>query len=413
VSAQRGGKLGLILASTSPRRAALLAEAGIDFEPLDPGVRDADEEDLARRWRVLGLAPGDISRRLAVAKALAAARIRRSGLVLAADTVVVVEGRALGKPRDEADARAMIELLAGKTHEVTTGVALLDLATGRLEAETETSRVSFRAVDESELSRFLASGTWAGKAGAYGVQDEAAKPLVAGVEGSRSNVVGLPVERVRALLARTAVALVALLALAGCPHESPAKPDTAASADARPASPPAAVAPPASGSPTPTPGEVPVNPPPRDPAPETGAYIPDTEEGAPSHGLPEATLEIKGTSVTVELATSEPARRLGLMHRDSMPADRGMLFVFPESQKQVHNFWMHNTRLPLSIAYILDDGTIRNIEDMEPFDERTRHPSAEPVRLALEVNKGWFTVHSVHAGDRITGITPGILEKGE
>jgi uncharacterized membrane protein (UPF0127 family) len=74
---------------------------------------------------------------------------------------------------------------------------------------------------------------------------------------------------------------------------------------------------------------------------------------------------------------------------------------------------MHNTRLPLSIAYILDDGTIRNIEDMEPFDERTRHPSAEPVRLALEVNKGWFTVHSVHAGDRITGITPGILEKGE
>ncbi len=387
----------IILASTSPRRAALLAEAGIAFEPLDPGIGDASEEELAARWRALGIAPGAVAKRLAVAKALAAAPKKKTGLVLAADTVVALEDRTLGKPRDRADARVMIELLAGKTHEVTTGFALLDLATGRLEADSETSRVSFKKIDEATLEGFLASGTWAGKAGAYGVQDEAARLLVAGVEGSRSNVVGLPVERVRALLARVALALVATCALAGCPGKTGSGLKTAPFDDGLITT---AVT-------TPKIDVKPSDPDPNEP------FVPGVDEGQPSHGLPEMTLTIGDKKITVELATTDPERHVGLMNRDSMPEDHGMLFVFSEEGRVVHNFWMKNTRLPLSIAYLLDDGTIRTLDDMEPLDLRTKHQSGEPCRLALELNKGWFKIHGVRPGDKVQGITPELLATGE
>jgi septum formation protein len=390
----------LILASTSPRRAALLAEAGIAFEPLDPGIGDASEEELTARWRALGIAPGAVAKRLAVAKALAAAGKRDSGLVLAADTVVALDDRALGKPRDRADARAMIELLAGRTHQVTTGFALLDLATGRLEADSETSRVSFKKIDGATLEGFLASGTWAGKAGAYGVQDEAARPLVAAVEGSRSNVVGLPVERVRALLARVAVALLATCLLAGCPGNS-----GPTGAQPNPNNP--GPVPITSFVPIPKIDVKPSEPDPNEP------FVPGVDDGQPSHGLPEMTLTIGDKKVTVELATTPEERELGLMNRDSMPEDKGMLFVFSEHGRVVHNFWMKNTRLPLSIAYLLDDGTIRTLDDMDPLDMKTRHESGEPCRLALELNKGWFKIHGVRPGDKIQGITPELLATGE
>jgi septum formation protein len=386
----------IVLASTSPRRAALLAEAGIAFEALDPGVKDDHEEELARRWRALG--PAAVARRLAIAKALAAAKKMSKqppallgGRVLAADTVVALGETTLGKPRDEGDARAMIELLAGKTHEVTTGVALLDLATGKLEAESETTRVAFNAMDAKNLDRFLASGTWAGKAGAYGVQDEAARPLVASVDGSRSNVVGLPIERVRALLGRVAVLLLLALVLAGCPKDVKNVSNTTENGNGDVAQVPSSVASESTNEP----------------------FVPDVNDGLPSTGLPEVRLTIKGTPVTVELAVTEAERRLGLMNRDGMADDRGMLFVYPELEKTTHNFWMKNTRIPLSLAYILDDGTIVNVEDMEAFDTTTKHPSKDRVRLALELNKGWFKIHGVRSGDRVEGITPEILARGE
>jgi septum formation protein len=393
----------LVLASTSPRRAALLREAGIAFVPIDPLVSDAHEEELADGWRAVGLAPADVARRLAVAKALAAARRAPAGAraILAADTVVVIDGRTLGKPRDLGDARAMIALLAGKTHEVSTGVALLDLASGTLAAEVETSRVSFRAIDEAVLERFLASGTWAGKAGAYGVQDEAAAPLVARVEGSKTNVVGLPIERVRPLLARVAVALLPLLlliGLTGCPESQ----KTAAPEPRR-----EGVNPITSATPAPAPAA----------PPETAAvgtkepFVPGPEEGLPSSGLPEMTLEIKGKKISVELALTEDSRRLGLMHRDTMEDDHGMLFVFPARDKKFRSFWMHNTRLPLSIAYIRDDGTIINVEEMKAYDESSIF-SKEPARLALEMNKGWYHIHGVVAGDKVGGLGD-VLSRGE
>jgi hypothetical protein len=99
----------------------------------------------------------------------------------------------------------------------------------------------------------------------------------------------------------------------------------------------------------------------------------------------------------VELATTSEERSRGLMFRESLPENQGMLFVFP-NERQV-SFWMKNTYVPLSIAYIDAEGRIVNIADMQPQDT-TSHPSAAAVRYALEVNQGWFAERDIAAGDR-------------
>ncbi len=190
----------LLLASTSPRRAALLAELGVAFEVADPGLDDAAKVGLAAAALALGLGPAQVVVRLAVAKALAAARrARPAQAVLAADTEVILDGAPLGKAADAAAARAALRRLRGRAHEVFTGLALLD-ARGRLTTGAERSVVRFAAFAEPALEGYVVSGAWRGKAGAYGVQDPEAAPLLAGVEGSLTNVVGLPLERVRTLL---------------------------------------------------------------------------------------------------------------------------------------------------------------------------------------------------------------------
>jgi MAF protein len=405
----------LALASTSPRRRALLEEAGIAFTAVDPGLSDAREEELARGWRALGHGPGEVARRLAIAKALAAeSRVPRGTTrVLAADTVVTLGEESLGKPRDLEHARSMIERLAGKTHEVLTGVAILDLRTGALTAEVEVSRVRFRPVDAPALERFLASGTWAGKAGAYGVQDAEAAPLVEKVEGSHSNVVGLPLERVKKLLevrgATTLAVLFLMALLSGCPEAKnqsdslnpppPAqKNDGSTQKDTKPPSDPS------NGDTmgdTAAPGS---STPPR-------PFVPHPSEGLPQSGLPTRVVTIGGRKVTVELATTEAERQLGLMHRDELADDHGMLFVYPAEKKDYHSFWMRNTRIPLTAAFIRDDETVVNLEDMEPQTDDS-HPSHEPVRLVLEMNKGWFKIHGLGPGTRIEGAA-GALPLGE
>ena len=99
--------------------------------------------------------------------------------------------------------------------------------------------------------------------------------------------------------------------------------------------------------------------------------------------------------VSAELATTPEQREVGLMYRASMPEDSGMLFVFPSEQSL--SFWMRNTALPLSIAFIASDGTILNIQDMQPYDDQNFHNSAGPARYALEVNQGWFAKAGVSA----------------
>jgi uncharacterized membrane protein (UPF0127 family) len=105
--------------------------------------------------------------------------------------------------------------------------------------------------------------------------------------------------------------------------------------------------------------------------------------------------------VTVEVAATPSARRRGLMHRESLPDDQGMLFVFPE--ERLLTFWMKDTHIPLSIAFARGDGTIVRIADLEPHSERPVS-SRSPARYALEMNRGWFARHGVLEGDAIRRI---------
>jgi len=146
-----------------------------------------------------GFGPEAIVRRVALAKLLAARAAGHPTPLLASDTVVADGARLLGKPCDEAHARAMLESLRGRRHQVWSGVAYLD-AHASLTLDAVCSTVRFRSFTSQQLDAFLASGLWRGKAGAYGVQDEEAGVLWEAVEGSVSNVKGLPVECVAGLV---------------------------------------------------------------------------------------------------------------------------------------------------------------------------------------------------------------------
>jgi septum formation protein len=182
--------MGLILASASPRRAELLASAGFAFE-----VQPADVDETPRP----GESPEAYALRVARDKALAAASASSdpSAVFLAADTVVVVEGQILGKPRDDADAERMLRLLTARVHRVLTAVVVRTAGDERYEVVP--TQVRFRALDEAEIKWYVASGEPAAKAGAYAIQGRAAR-FVDWIEGSWSNVVGRPIATVDRLL---------------------------------------------------------------------------------------------------------------------------------------------------------------------------------------------------------------------
>ncbi len=178
------------LASRSPRRLELLRAVGLD--PLPCPV----EIDESPRPGEPALA---LAARLAREKATAARVARRddgtAGWLLAADTLVIVDGVALGKPLDDDEARSMLSRLSGRSHEVITGVHVMRTDIDRATAEVRTTVVRFRKLDPRTISRYVATGECRDKAGAYGIQGRGAL-LVEGIEGSWANVVGLPVERV-------------------------------------------------------------------------------------------------------------------------------------------------------------------------------------------------------------------------
>jgi len=117
--------------------------------------------------------------------------------------------------------------------------------------------------------------------------------------------------------------------------------------------------------------------------------------------LPTVTLSINGHRITAEVATTPEHRATGLMHRFSLRPDHGMLFVSQRAEPQA--FWMKNTFIPLSIAFIAPDGRIINIDDMAPQDENL-HWSRGPVLYALEMRKGWFAERGIRAGDAVKGL---------
>jgi septum formation protein len=171
----------LILASSSPRRRELLIALGLTFS-----VRHADlDESLLPSESAF-----DAAERLARAKASAVAAGAGDALVVAADTLVVLEGVALGKPRDRADARRMLLALAGRTHDVVTGVACA--RGGRVVSGRETTRVAIAPMSQAEIVEYAETGEPDDKAGAYALQGIGGL-FVERVEGSPSNVVGLPV----------------------------------------------------------------------------------------------------------------------------------------------------------------------------------------------------------------------------
>ena len=187
----------LILASGSPRRKALLAELGVPFQVI---VSDAPETLEP------GLAPEAQAMLLAERKARAVAATLGSGLVLGADTIVVLDGEVLGKPADDAVAAAMLRRLNGRDHQVITGLALVDAATGAADRRAVSSVVRFRPLSEDEIAAYVATGEPHDKAGGYAIQGLGAA-LIAALEGCFSNVVGLPLCEAAAMLRDAGVSL--------------------------------------------------------------------------------------------------------------------------------------------------------------------------------------------------------------
>jgi septum formation protein len=171
----------LVLASKSPRRREILANAGFEFQVVTTDIPEV------RRY---GEDPLHYVRRLAQDKANAVSDTHRENVVLAADTVVVLDLHVLEKPRDADDVRRMLRLLSGRDHEVSTGICLR--FGDRTIVDTETTTVHFVHLSEAEIDEYLASGEPMDKAGAYAIQGRASK-FISRVEGCYFNVVGLPI----------------------------------------------------------------------------------------------------------------------------------------------------------------------------------------------------------------------------
>ena len=181
-----------MLASASPRRAQLLASAGIRFEAATSDIAEAFLPDEN---------PVDHVRRLAEAKARAVAGRHAGRFFVGADTLVVCDGEPMGKPRDRRDAERMLRRLSGKLHDVITAYAVYDAVAGRTEIAAITTRVRFKPLQAAEIAAYVETGCPLDKAGAYGIQGRAAS-MVERIDGSYTNVVGLPLEETVATLTR-------------------------------------------------------------------------------------------------------------------------------------------------------------------------------------------------------------------
>ena len=175
----------LLLASNSPRRRDLLAEAGFEFETCAPNVTERFDVDLTLR---------ELTALNAIRKALAAAQALPNKVVLAADTLVAIDDQVLGKPSDAGEATAMLERLSGRDHEVCTSVFICHLARSRSANFSEISHVRFRPLSQADIDSYLVRVDPLDKAGAYAAQGFGSE-IIEKIDGSFTNVVGLPMER--------------------------------------------------------------------------------------------------------------------------------------------------------------------------------------------------------------------------
>jgi septum formation protein len=180
-----GGRPRLVLASASPRRRQLLADAGYDFEVVAPVVEEFHSENLTLR---------EATCYNALRKGLAVARAYPDRVVLAADTLVALDHQVIGKPADRAEAVRHLRLLSGRTHLVASGVFVADLRRGKSLAFSVLSRVVFKALSDRMIEEYLATIDPLDKAGGYAAQGTG-RAIIARIIGSRSNVIGLPLEK--------------------------------------------------------------------------------------------------------------------------------------------------------------------------------------------------------------------------
>jgi len=191
----------LVLASVSPRRQELLRRNGYRFRVVAPSHHEPVTDSL----RVVSYQVAEAN---AYFKARSVAEGGVDGLILAADTVVVYRGRVFGKADDADQARFIISTLAGTRHQVITGVALIDTQSDRRLIRHDSTGVVMRPMPPEVLDGYVASGAWEGKAGAYGIQDQG-DAFIERIEGSFSNVVGLPLELLARMLAEMGYAHLA------------------------------------------------------------------------------------------------------------------------------------------------------------------------------------------------------------
>ena len=187
----------IILASGSPRRKSLLESIGITFTIYRT---DTDESRLPNE------SPANYCMRLARSKAIAGAKHFPDSLIIAADTIVVIDGEILGKPHDRTDAVRMLKALQGREHEVITGLAVV--SNGREQIHAEHSAVRFRTLNDSEISAYVSTGECDDKAGAYAVQGLGSL-IVEGINGDYYNVVGLPLCALGRMLKAEGIDLIA------------------------------------------------------------------------------------------------------------------------------------------------------------------------------------------------------------
>jgi septum formation protein len=176
----------LILASQSPRRKKLLKQIGMKFRVIPSRVAEVISPQQT---------PGENAQRIAMEKAADVALRVNKGIVIGADTIVVLDHHVLGKPNSKDDAKRMLRLLSGREHSVFTGFALIDVETGKHTAGVEETKVRFRRLMEQEVIDYVRSGSPMDKAGAYGIQDDFGAVFIERVNGCYYNVVGFPLAR--------------------------------------------------------------------------------------------------------------------------------------------------------------------------------------------------------------------------
>jgi len=179
-------KLHLVLASASPRRRALLKQIGLRFKVIPSNIKELINKDLSPAVNV---------KQLAFKKASEVAKRLKEGIVIGADTVVILDGMIINKPKSKAEAKKMLRMLSDRIHTVYTGCSLIDVRSGKHIEFVEKTKVKFRKLEDSEIDLYVRTGAPLDKAGAYGIQDDFGAVFIEKIEGCYYNVVGFPLAR--------------------------------------------------------------------------------------------------------------------------------------------------------------------------------------------------------------------------